>query len=90
MIPSSNRFPIRAPIIIFTMKFLLSTVVAFAAAVLAKPILTNSNFDIVEGEPFTFTWDNAEGEVTLTLKNGDPGNLKDVLVITGKSAHCIP
>lgn len=67
------------------MKFTISTVIAFAAAALAKPILTNSDYTVEEGKPFTITWSNAEGPVTLTLKNGPSKNLKDVTVIACKT-----
>ncbi|KAK4128615.1 hypothetical protein N657DRAFT_560691 [Parathielavia appendiculata] len=60
------------------MKFSVGTVLAFAAAVLAKPVLLNSNYDIEEGEPFTLKWNNAQGPITITLMTGDPGNLKVV------------
>jgi len=64
------------------MKLSFGAVLAFAAAVLAKPKFTNSNFELEEGEPFTLTWDNAEGPVTITVVQGKPGNLKPVSVIT--------
>ena len=64
------------------MKFTLASVVVFAAAALAKPSLTNSNYDITEGDPFTFTWSDAEGPVTITLMTGPSDNLKPVKTIT--------
>ncbi|KAM7195103.1 Ser-Thr-rich glycosyl-phosphatidyl-inositol-anchored membrane family domain containing protein [Naviculisporaceae sp. PSN 640] len=63
------------------MKYTISSVIAFAAAALAKPILTNTEYPVEEGQPFTITWANAEGPVTLTLKNGPSKNLQDVTVI---------
>ncbi|KAM7193521.1 hypothetical protein V8F33_007748 [Rhypophila sp. PSN 637] len=76
------------------MKFAVSAIFALAAVVLAQPKLTNTEFNVVEGEPFEITWMNAEGPVTLTLKNGDAKNLKDVTVIqtgiTGDSFTWIP
>jgi hypothetical protein len=66
------------------MKFSVGTVLAFAAAVLAKPILTNSNYNVEEGKPFTLTWSDAQGPVTITLMTGDPSNLKEVRTITCK------
>lgn len=64
------------------MKFSVGTVLAFAAAVLAKPVLLNSNYQIEEGEPFTLQWSNAQGPVTITLMTGDPSDLKEVTTIT--------
>jgi hypothetical protein len=64
------------------MKLSVGAVLAFAASVLAQAKFTNSNFDVVEGEPFTLTWDNAEGPVTITLVTGPSGNLKPVTVVT--------
>jgi hypothetical protein len=63
------------------MKFSVGTLVAFAAAALAKPILTNSNYDIVEDEAFTIKWSNAQGPVTITLKTGPSTALKTVTTI---------
>ncbi|KAL2022756.1 hypothetical protein VTK56DRAFT_4572 [Thermocarpiscus australiensis] len=61
------------------MKFSVASVVAFAAVVLAKPMFTNSNYDVQEGVPITLQWSNAEGPVTVTLMTGnDPNNLKKV------------
>ncbi|KAL2270069.1 hypothetical protein VTJ83DRAFT_2253 [Remersonia thermophila] len=63
------------------MKVSFGAVLAFAAAVLAKPILTNSEYTIVEGQPFTLTWQNAEGPVTLSIMTGSSNNLKHVVDI---------
>ncbi|KAK4151193.1 hypothetical protein C8A00DRAFT_45558 [Chaetomidium leptoderma] len=65
------------------MKFSVGTVLAFAAAALAKPVLLNSDFAVEEGKPFTLKWNNAEGPVTVSLMKGDPLNLdkvEDILV----------
>ncbi|KAK4043692.1 Ser-Thr-rich glycosyl-phosphatidyl-inositol-anchored membrane family-domain-containing protein [Parachaetomium inaequale] len=64
------------------MKFSVSAVLAFAAAVLAQPVLLNSNYQITEGEPFTLKWGNAQGPVTVTLMTGDSKNLKEVTDLT--------
>ncbi|KAK3301011.1 uncharacterized protein B0H64DRAFT_370183 [Chaetomium fimeti] len=63
------------------MKFSFSAVLAFATTVFAVKF-TNSNFDIEEGEPFTLTWDEAQGPVTITVVQGPRDNLKPVTVIT--------
>jgi len=63
------------------MKASVSALLAFAAAVLGKPVLLNSGYAIEEGVPFTFKWSGAEGPVTLTLMTGDPSNLKPVYTI---------
>jgi hypothetical protein len=64
------------------MKLSFGAILAFAAAVLAQPKFTNSNFDVEEGEPFTLTWKDAEGPVTITLVTGPAKNLEAVTVIT--------
>ncbi|KAL2199904.1 Ser-Thr-rich glycosyl-phosphatidyl-inositol-anchored membrane family-domain-containing protein [Corynascus similis CBS 632.67] len=64
------------------MKFSVGAVLAFAAAALALPKFTNSDFTITEGEPFTLKWTDAEGPVTITLKTGPEENLQTVTVLT--------
>lgn len=67
------------------MKVTISSVVlsALLGLVSAKVQFTNSNFDGIEaGSTFEITWDDAEGPVTLTLKNGSEDDLKDVETIT--------
>ncbi|KAI1163666.1 Ser-Thr-rich glycosyl-phosphatidyl-inositol-anchored membrane family-domain-containing protein [Nemania serpens] len=71
------------------MKVAISSVVlaALLGFVNAKVHLTNSNFDGIEaGSTFKITWDDAEGPVTLTLKNGASDDLKDVETITANAA----
>ena len=72
------------------MKFSVGTLVAFAAAALAKPILTNSNYDVVEDVAFTIKWSNAQGPVTITLKTGASTALKTVTTIVGKQSPTLP
>lgn len=70
------------------MKFSVAALIAFAAAAIAKPILTNSNYEVFEDEAFTLKWSNAEGPVTITLKGGPSTALKTVAVIACKfQAH---
>ncbi|OLN88796.1 hypothetical protein CCHL11_01990 [Colletotrichum chlorophyti] len=64
------------------MKSFTSILVAGLAAIAQAVELTNSNYDIQAGQPFEITWTNAQGPVTLTLKNGPETNLQDVSVIT--------
>lgn len=64
------------------MKFSVGAILAFAAAVLAQPKFTNSDFTITEGEPFTLTWSNAQGPVTIKLKAGPETDLTTVRVLT--------
>ncbi|KAK3355688.1 hypothetical protein B0H65DRAFT_55342 [Neurospora tetraspora] len=52
------------------MKFSLAAVSAFVAYALAKPALTNTDFNIQEGVDYTLEWKNATGPVTLTLMTG--------------------
>ncbi len=70
------------------MKLSFAAVVAFAAAVIAKPILLNSNYQIEEDTPFTLKWSGASGPVTITLMTGnDPNNLKVVSDLASKRTH---
>ncbi|KAI0103731.1 Ser-Thr-rich glycosyl-phosphatidyl-inositol-anchored membrane family-domain-containing protein [Nemania sp. FL0031] len=67
------------------MKVVISSVIlaGLLGLVNAKVHLTNSNFDGIEaGSTFEITWDDAEGPVTLTLKNGAEDDLQDVQTIT--------
>ncbi|KAK0729277.1 hypothetical protein B0T21DRAFT_413362 [Apiosordaria backusii] len=56
------------------MKFSAATVLALATAVVARPKFTNSNYDLVPGEPFTLKWDSAEGNVKIELFKGTAGD----------------
>jgi hypothetical protein len=64
----------------------LSTALLAAAAFtgLASAVeFTNSVFNnVTAGESFTFTWTDASGPVTITLKNGPRDDLQDVQVVT--------
>lgn len=63
---------------------------SFSAIVLALAVTANAvkftNVGIAPkpGQPFELTWDEAEGPVTITLKGGESGNLKDIEVLAGK------
>lgn len=46
--------------------------------------VTNSDYDIIAGEPFTIEWADAEGGVTIRLKSGPSDNLETVQEITSK------
>ncbi|KAF5876027.1 putative extracellular matrix protein [Botrytis fragariae] len=68
---------------------------AAAAATLASAVkLTNSNFAVTAGTPFNITWSDAEGPVTLVLKNGPSTALTTVSTIgsglTGTSYSWTP
>jgi len=57
---------------------------ALAALAEAKANFTNSAADfgaIVAGQPLKLTWSGGEAPYTITLQNGDPADLKDVMVI---------
>ncbi|KAH8897263.1 hypothetical protein GQ53DRAFT_760429 [Thozetella sp. PMI_491] len=43
--------------------------------------LTNSAFDVVAGQPYTLTWINASGGVTIDLMTGSISNLVKVMTI---------
>lgn len=68
------------------MKTFSATLVAAFAAVAQAVQLTNSDFAITAGQPFTITWSGATGAVTLNLKNGASTDLKTVAAITSKPA----
>lgn len=55
------------------MKF-TSAIVAAALATIAsaKPKITNTNFDVITGQPFELKWIEAKGPVTIELKAGIP------------------
>lgn len=64
------------------MKFTISSII-LAGLATAQVILTNSDYSGIEaGEPFTITWSDATGPVTLTLKNGPADDLSTVSEIT--------
>ncbi|KAI8302481.1 hypothetical protein K4K59_000469 [Colletotrichum sp. SAR11_240] len=64
------------------MKTFSATLVAAFAAVAQAVQLTNSDFAITAGQPFTITWSGATGAVTINLKNGASTDLKTVAAIT--------
>ena len=56
--------------------------------VLAAISLTNDEYYVLEGMPFTITWSNNRGPVTVTLMKGPDANLEQVLVlVTGSPAQ---
>ncbi|KAM0320820.1 hypothetical protein ACHAO8_000114 [Botrytis cinerea] len=68
---------------------------AAAAATLASAVkLTNADFAVTAGSPFNITWADAEGPVTLLLKNGPSTSLTTVSTIgsglTGTSYSWTP
>ncbi|KAJ0121223.1 hypothetical protein N8I77_004181 [Diaporthe amygdali] len=72
------------------MKFTAGFVAVITAAAPAWAIqLTNSAYAVEAGKPFTLTWSDSEGAVTVTLKNGASTDLKTVEVlasgVTGSS-----
>ncbi|CAG8976386.1 hypothetical protein HYALB_00006159 [Hymenoscyphus albidus] len=65
------------------MQFSSALVAAAALAVANAVSFTNTVFnDVTAGQPFTFTWKDNQGPVTIRLKNGPSTDLKDVSVIT--------
>jgi len=69
------------------MKFTAAIVAGLAAVGLAKPAITNTAFDLREGEPFTLNWIDAVGPVKVDLVSGpDSGSLQPVRVLaTGET-----
>ncbi|KAH8775595.1 extracellular matrix protein [Diaporthe sp. PMI_573] len=77
------------------MKFTAGFIAVVTAAAPAWAIqLTNSAYAVEAGQPFTLTWTDSQGPVTITLKNGPSTNLGDVEVIgsgvTGNSFTWTP
>ncbi|KAI0008905.1 Ser-Thr-rich glycosyl-phosphatidyl-inositol-anchored membrane family-domain-containing protein [Xylariaceae sp. FL0662B] len=65
------------------MKSIIAAALAILPALANALMITNSNFNGIQaGKPFTITWTDASGPVTLTLKTGDPNNLVTVDTIT--------
>jgi hypothetical protein len=60
----------------------IATLVAALAALAQAVQLTNSEFNLVPGEPFTIEWAEASGPVTLRLKTGPSDALVTVQEIT--------
>ncbi|PSR97541.1 hypothetical protein BD289DRAFT_91470 [Coniella lustricola] len=54
---------------------------ATLSQVLALPVLTNSAYDVTEGQPFDITWTNSTGSVTLLLKTGASTDLSTYTTI---------
>lgn len=64
------------------MKFSAALLVSVLAVLTEAVKLINEQYTITEGVPFTIKWDEAVDPVTIKLKNGESGNLKDVQTIT--------
>lgn len=64
------------------MKYSFVTLAAFAAGVLAQPTIQNSDFNVVEGQPFTVKLGGCEEGCTLILQNGPSDDTKDVKVLS--------
>lgn len=60
------------------MKQSVAFVAAAAAAVMAEPAFTNSDYDVVPEEPFTLTFTGCEDGCDIILQNGPSDNLNDV------------
>jgi hypothetical protein len=75
-------------ITLITMKLSLATVGGvFAAFALARPAFTNLAYSVKEGVPFTLTWANQTGPVTITVMTGnDPNTLKALTTIDCKTS----
>lgn len=60
---------------------LIWAILLLSGRVLAAVSFTNSEYYILEGQPFTITWSGNRGTVTVTLMKGPDANLEQVLVI---------
>lgn len=67
------------------MKYSVATVATLAAGVLATPQITNSKFDLEEGEPFEITFSGCEAGCTIVLQNGPSTDLDDVATLTSEA-----
>ena len=67
---------------------MLSRLIPFAFALIslavAKPAFTNTDFDVVQGEPFTLRLTGCDGGCTIVLESGEASNLKDVKILTSE------
>ncbi|VUC34440.1 unnamed protein product [Clonostachys rosea] len=59
-----------------------AAVLAFAAAVAAKPAFLNTSFNVVTGQPFTLQYSGCEAGCTILLKSGPSGNLDTIQTLT--------
>ena len=61
-----------------------SVVAALFFAALASAVeFTNNAYDVKSGVPFTLTWADASGPVTITLMNGPRDDLQPVETLDG-------
>lgn len=68
------------------MQYSIATLAALATAVLAvQPHFTNTAFDVVEGSPFTISFDGCADGCTIVLQNGDSKDLKDYKTLTASA-----
>jgi hypothetical protein len=70
---------IPSPINTIKMKY-FATIASLIAAVKAAS-LGNTDYSVSAGQTFTITWYDAQGEVTLDLRNGKSGDLKQLATI---------
>ena len=68
------------------MKTSAVAILASVSAVLAKPVLLNSNYNVVAGEPFELKYSGCENGCTITLDNGPSGKLKPFLTLTAEAS----
>ncbi|KAJ3512770.1 hypothetical protein NM208_g15278 [Fusarium decemcellulare] len=67
------------------MKYTFATVAAFAAVALAEPAFLNTNWDLVQGQPFTIKFSGCESGCTIVLQNGESDDLKDYKTLTASA-----
>jgi len=71
------------------MKFSIAIVGALATLGLAKPAITNTEFELTEGKPYTLEWISANGPVLVELVSGpDSLHLLPVRTLARMSALC--
>lgn len=69
------------------MKYSIAILSAATLATAVRPVLLNSVYNVVEGEPFTLTFQGCEDGCTITVEHGeDEESMKPVEVLTGKFA----
>ena len=57
---------------------------SLAALAVAKPEFHNTDFTVVEGEPFTLEFSGCENGCTIVLQNGPKSDLQDFQTLTSR------
>lgn len=67
------------------MKHTIAILSAAAVASAVRPVFLNSEYNVVEGEPFTLTFSGCDSGCTITIESGaDEESMKPVQELTGE------